>query len=74
VYAVRSIAREVAVFDYRGAVPDTGASTVSRLGDSPIAARDALLSRLEAARAGIPMPRVAAGGRSNASVFPTAPT
>ncbi len=51
VYAVRSIVREVVVFDYRGAVPDTGASTVFRLGDSPVAARDALLSRLEQARA-----------------------
>ncbi len=47
VYAVRSIVREVAVFDYRSAVPDTGASTVFRLGDAPVAARDALLSRLE---------------------------
>jgi DNA-binding transcriptional MerR regulator len=47
VYAVRSIVREVVVFDYRGAVPDTGASTVIRLGDHPAAARDALLSRLE---------------------------
>jgi MerR family transcriptional regulator, light-induced transcriptional regulator len=47
VYAVRSIVREVAVFDYRNAVPDTGASTVFRLGDNPVAARDALLSRLE---------------------------
>ena len=46
VYAVRSVAREVIVFDYRGAVPDTGASTVHRLGDSPIAARDALLARI----------------------------
>ena len=46
VYAVRSFVREVAVFDYRGAVPDTGASTVFRLGDSPVAARDALLLRL----------------------------
>jgi DNA-binding transcriptional MerR regulator len=51
VYAVRSIVREVAVFDYRGAVPDTGASTVVRLGDSPVAARDALLSRLDPAPA-----------------------
>ena len=41
VYAIRSVVREVAVFDYRGAVPDTGASTVFRLGDSPVAARDA---------------------------------
>jgi DNA-binding transcriptional MerR regulator len=49
VYAVRSIVREVVVFDYRGAVPDTGASTVFRLGDNPVAARDALLSRLEQA-------------------------
>jgi DNA-binding transcriptional MerR regulator len=60
VYAVRSIVREVAVFDYRGAVPDTGASTVFRLGESPIAARNALLSRLEqAAERGEPRPPVA---------------
>jgi DNA-binding transcriptional MerR regulator len=49
VYAVRSVARDALVFDYRGAVPDTGASTVFRLGDSPLAARDALLARLEEA-------------------------
>jgi hypothetical protein len=47
VYAVRSLVRDVVVFDYRGAVPDTGASTVFRLGESPLAARDALLARLE---------------------------
>jgi DNA-binding transcriptional MerR regulator len=46
VYAVRSVAREVEVFDYRGAVPDTGASTVHRLGEAPVAARDALLAKL----------------------------
>jgi DNA-binding transcriptional MerR regulator len=46
VYAVRSVAREVTVFDYRGAVPDTGASTVHRLGERPVAARDALLTKL----------------------------
>jgi DNA-binding transcriptional MerR regulator len=51
VYAVRSIVREVVVFDYRGAVPDTGASTVFRLGESPVAARDALLLRLAPAPA-----------------------
>ena len=50
VYAVRSVARDVTVFDYRGAVPDTGASTVSRLGESPVAARDALLARLATAQ------------------------
>jgi DNA-binding transcriptional MerR regulator len=46
VYAIRSVVREVAVFDYRGAVPDTGASTVCRLGESPVAARDRLLAKL----------------------------
>jgi MerR family transcriptional regulator, light-induced transcriptional regulator len=48
VYAVRSAVGEVTVFDYRSAVPDTGASTVIRLGDAPVAARDALLARLDA--------------------------
>jgi MerR family transcriptional regulator, light-induced transcriptional regulator len=47
VYAVRGVVQEVMVFDFRGAVPDTGASTVLRLGDTPIAARDRLLARLD---------------------------
>jgi DNA-binding transcriptional MerR regulator len=47
VYAVRSVVQRVIVFDYRGAVPDTGASTVTRLGQSPVAARDLLLARLD---------------------------
>ena len=47
VYAVRGIVQAVRVFDVRGAVPDTGASTVTRLGEAPIAARDMLLARLE---------------------------
>jgi hypothetical protein len=34
------------VFDYRGALPDTGASTVARLGSSPLAARDLVLDAL----------------------------
>jgi len=46
VYAVRQVVRDALVFDYRGAVPDTGASTVVRLGDTPTAARDTLLDRL----------------------------
>lgn len=50
VYAVRGVVQAVTVFDYRGAVPDTGASTVCRLGESPVAARDLLLERLDAAR------------------------
>jgi DNA-binding transcriptional MerR regulator len=46
VYAARSGEQPVAVFDYRGALPDTGASTVGRLGDTPLAARDRLLEAL----------------------------
>jgi MerR family transcriptional regulator, light-induced transcriptional regulator len=47
VYSVRSVARRAEVYDFRGAVPDTGASTVRRLGQTPLAARDALLTRLD---------------------------
>jgi DNA-binding transcriptional MerR regulator len=48
VYSVRSVASQAVIFDYRGAVPDTGASTVRRLGPTPLAARDLLISTLEA--------------------------
>ncbi|HEY1593266.1 MAG TPA: MerR family transcriptional regulator [Solirubrobacteraceae bacterium] len=51
IYAVRSISGRVTVFDFRGAVPDTGASTVVRLGDSATAARERLLEALDATRA-----------------------
>lgn len=45
VYAARRNGGEhVEVFDYRGAMPETGASTVPRLGDQPVAARDQLLA------------------------------
>ena len=47
VYAIRGTVPEVAVFDYRGAVPDTGASTVFRLGEAPTAALDLLLGKLQ---------------------------
>ena len=47
VYAVRSAIPQVQVFDFGTAVPDTGASTIGRLGHAPIAARDQLLARLE---------------------------
>ena len=50
VYAVRSTVRQALVFDFRGAVPDTGSSTVFRLGDAPTAAKSALLSRIDQAR------------------------
>jgi DNA-binding transcriptional MerR regulator len=48
VYTVRTVVGQATVFDYRGAVPDTGASTVCRLGEMPTAARDLLLARLDA--------------------------
>jgi DNA-binding transcriptional MerR regulator len=51
VYAVRGVVQHAIVFDYRNAVPDTGASTVCRLGDAPVGARDRLLERLDAAAA-----------------------
>lgn len=47
VYSVRSVTNGAHVFDFRGAVPDTGASSVRRLGTTPLAARDVLLGRLE---------------------------
>ncbi len=47
VYAIRGTVPEVAVFDYRGAVPDTGASTVCRLGEAPTAALELLLGKLQ---------------------------
>jgi DNA-binding transcriptional MerR regulator len=48
IYTVRTIGAGVMVFDYRGSVPDTGASTVVRLGEGPAAARDRLLSEFQA--------------------------
>lgn len=47
VYSVRSVAHRAEVFDFRGAVPDTGASTVRRLGQTPLNARDLLIGQLE---------------------------
>jgi MerR family transcriptional regulator, light-induced transcriptional regulator len=43
VYAVRNGGRAVEILDYRGALPDTGHSTVKRLGEKPLAARDMLV-------------------------------
>jgi DNA-binding transcriptional MerR regulator len=51
VYAVRSIVSDAQVLDFRGAVPDTGASAIRRLGQEPTAARDALLELLSGRRA-----------------------
>jgi hypothetical protein len=48
VFAARRVGGDrVTVFDYRGALPETGASTVERLGDKPLAARDLLVDHLE---------------------------
>lgn len=46
VYTVRQAVGQIDVLDYRGALPDTGASTVTRLADEPDAACDALRERL----------------------------
>jgi len=64
VYAVRSTNQDAVVFDYRSAVRDTGASTVRRLGDAPIAARDALLARLDASSGAVQAPVLKAAVRS----------
>ena len=48
VYAARRSGNEVKVYDYRGALPETGATTVPRLGERPLAAREKLLADLEA--------------------------
>ena len=47
VFAARRHAPGVQIADFRGALPDTGASTIPRLGDLPLAGRDALLELLE---------------------------
>jgi MerR family transcriptional regulator, light-induced transcriptional regulator len=60
VYAVRQVVRDALVFDYRGAVPDTGASTVVRLGEQPTAARDTLLARVAEAETAAEHSRVTA--------------
>ena len=63
VYAARRHAPGVDVVDFRGALPDSGASTVTRLGNAPLAARDVLLDRM----AGLPAP---AEIRASRSVLP----
>ena len=47
VYAARRAGEGVAVYDFRGALPETGATTVPRLGDRPMAAREKLLADLD---------------------------
>jgi hypothetical protein len=49
IYAARRSGSEVAVYDYRGALPETGATTVPRLGERPLAAREKLLADMDTA-------------------------
>jgi DNA-binding transcriptional MerR regulator len=48
VYAVRSAESSLEVYDFGGALPDTGASTVRRLGSAPMGASETLLERVTA--------------------------
>lgn len=50
VYTARQSQGEVQVFDYRGALPETGASTVERLGPGPIEAAATLRERVISGR------------------------
>jgi hypothetical protein len=61
VYQARRAVEGVEVLDFRGALPETGASTVPRLGASPLGARDALLARLDGRAAPITKPARLAG-------------
>jgi hypothetical protein len=48
VFTARRVAGEdVAILDYRGAIPHTGSSTVEVLPDGPLAAREAILARID---------------------------
>lgn len=47
VYAARQAGGGLVVFDFRGALPDTGASTVTRLGEVPLRASEKLLAVLD---------------------------
>jgi MerR family transcriptional regulator, light-induced transcriptional regulator len=48
VYAARRVGGDaVTVYDFRGALPSTGASTVPRLGDAPLAACEQLIAGLD---------------------------
>ena len=72
VYAARNSERTVAVFDYRDALPDTGASTVCRLGHEPLAARDRLLDELQRPPAPIVVSRNGDGSDGSDAAAPVA--
>ncbi len=74
VYATRQSAGELPVFDYRDALPDTGASTVERIGPSPTEAATVLRERLAApAEQRVSPPAAAPEGRDR-FLAPSAPT
>lgn len=66
VYAVRAAERDVEVFDFGGALPDTGASTVRRLGVAPLEAAETVLASVTAPRrpAAEPRPEIAISRRT----------
>ena len=53
VYAARRSTEGVSVYDFRGALPETGATTVPRLGERPMAAREKLLADLDERARGV---------------------
>lgn len=59
VYAARRAAGEVRIYDFRGALPETGASTVPRLPARPLAAREELLEELQRPQAEPEIRRIA---------------
>jgi len=66
VYAIRAVRPAVHVLDFRTTVPDTGLSTITRLGDSPTAAREAILELLTGRRAQAPETGLSAPGAAGA--------
>lgn len=64
VHTARQVCGDLAIYDFRGAVPDSGASTVPRLGQSPIEAAQRLReSLLEGGAPGEPVIRDQREGR-----------
>jgi DNA-binding transcriptional MerR regulator len=54
VYTARRVSGgDVAVLDYRGALPDTGATTVEHLGQTPLGARELVLAHLDPTSAAV---------------------
>ncbi|HSD79402.1 MAG TPA: MerR family transcriptional regulator [Solirubrobacteraceae bacterium] len=66
VFAARRVGGDrVTIFDFRGALPETGASTIERLGHRPLAARERLVACLDRRPAATPVGAASASGRSD---------